>query len=395
MTAPPKTLPISSRAAARLRAGHPWVFANEVATDLKAFEPGEAVSILAPDGRFLATGYVNPAVLIAARVLSRRREPVDRRFLERRLTEAVNYRERVLADPRFGRLVYSESDGLPGFIVDRYDDVFVIQTLTAGAARLEAELLNVLREQHSARAIVLANDAPARELEGLSPERRVAVGELSGPLVVEELGLLYEVDPLGGQKTGHYHDQRENRRLFANLVSGEAVLDLFCYEGSWALVAARKGISAIGRDASRRALKAARRNAELNGLSERCRFERADLLQGPIFDDADRSRFDAVVLDPPPLARNRKSRLSALRTMVRLVRDAALMVKPGGLLVACSCSHHVSAEDLRGAVAEGGAKAKRQLRIITRGGQSPDHPVLPAAPETEYLHALFLEVRGS
>jgi 23S rRNA (cytosine1962-C5)-methyltransferase len=292
-------------------------------------------------------------------------------------------------------MVFSESDGLPGVIVDRYGDVFAVQTSTAGASKLEPIVAEVLQSDFGARGVVAANDSPFRELEGLPLGRSVLAGEVPERVAIEELGLVLEIDPLGGQKTGHYFDQHENRRRFVKLLGGGGrALDLFCYSGSWALLAARAGWSAVGRDSSERALAAAARNAELNGLTDRCTFERRDLL-GP--DDAqregERRRFDAVVLDPPPLARNRRAAPAAVRTMMRLVRDAAEKVRVGGVLVACSCSHHMSAADLTQAAAIGGAKARRRLRLIMRGGQSPDHPVLPAAPETEYLHALFLEVR--
>jgi 23S rRNA (cytosine1962-C5)-methyltransferase len=395
VTTETKSLEIDAGAAARVRGGHPWVFANEVRSPLKDFEPGEIVRIVEPGGRLLGSGYVNPRVLIAVRLLSRGEVMPDRDFVRSRIRDAVAYRERILDDARFGRMVFSESDGLPGIIVDRYGDTFAVQTSTAGASKLEPIVAEVLQSDFGARGVVAANDSPFRELEGLPLGRSVLAGEVPDRVAIEELGLVLEIDPLGGQKTGHYYDQHENRRRFVKLLgSGGRVLDLFCYSGSWALLAARAGGRAIGRDSSERAVAAAVRNAELNALADRCTFERRDLL-APDGEpgEGEHRLFDAVVLDPPPLARNRRAAPAAVRTMMRLVRDAVEKVRVGGLLVACSCSHHMSAADLTQAAAIGAAKARRRLRIITRGGQAPDHPLLPAAPETEYLHALFLEVR--
>jgi len=388
-----KKLPVSGRAAARMRVGHPWVFANEVTTSLKAFEAGEVVEVVAPDGKIFGTAYVNPSVLIAARLISASRERLDRSFLKSRLNDALAYREKVLTDPRFGRIVFSESDGLPGFVLDRYGDVFALQTLTMGASRVEHDFVQVIQEVTGARAIVAVNDAPIRKMEGLPLERALVAGELSEAVVIEEHGLHFEVDLIGGQKTGHFYDQRDNRRLFESVVGSGEVLDQFCYTGSWSLIAARCGATVIGRDSSKGAIRAARHNAELNGLSDRCTFERRDLFDSGEIADSELSRFEAVVLDPPPLARTKKTKASAVRAMARLVREAALRVAPGGVLVACSCSFHMSAGDLLEAVAAGAAKAKRQVRVIAKGGQTPDHPILPALPETEYLRALFLEVR--
>jgi 23S rRNA (cytosine1962-C5)-methyltransferase len=384
---------VSRRAAARVVQGHPWVFANDVTADLKEYDPGEVVSVLDPGGRALGTGYVNPRALIAVRLVDRAAAVVDRIFLEERIRHAATYRARVLDDVRHARLVFGESDQLPGVVVDRFGEVLVVQLLTAGADRWEADLLDVLEAQTGARTIVLANDSAFRELEGLERGRRVARGELPAEIHVEEGGLRFLADLAGGQKTGWYYDQRDNRRAFADRVGeGARVLDLFCYTGSWAIAAAARGATAIGRDSSEAALALATANAELNGVAARTRFEREDLLTAGEVPREEREAFDAVVLDPPPLARNRKSRPSALRAMVRLTRDAVIRVRRGGLLVACSCSHHLGAADLAEAVAIGAAKAGRRLRVIHRGGQAPDHPILPAAPETEYLHALFLDV---
>jgi len=388
-----RALSVSSRAAARVVQGHPWVFANDVTADLKDYAPGEPVTVLDPGGRALGTGYVNARALIAVRLVDREKTPLDRALLDRRIRSALGYRTRVLDDVRFGRLVFGESDRLPGVVVDRFGDVLVVQLLTAGADRWTDDLLDLLLEHTGASAVVLANDSPFRELEGLTRERGVARGELPDECHLEEGGLRFIADLAHGQKTGWYYDQRENRRAFADRITeGMEVLDLFTYTGSWAITAAAKGATAIGRDSSEAALALATQNAALNDVTDRVRFERDDLLGAEAVPREERARFDAVVLDPPPLARNRKSRPSALRAMVRLSRDAVTRVTKGGLLVACSCSHHVNAADLAEAVATGAAKAGRRLRVIRSGGQAPDHPVLPAAPETEYLHALFLDV---
>jgi len=386
-----QTIPVTRRAAGRVSGGHPWVFANEITARLIDYEPGQVVDIVDPSGRALASGYINPSTLIAIRVTGRPGEGLDRAWLRRRLERAQAYRERVLADPRFGRLLFAESDSVPGLIVDRYDDVYVAQIQTAGMAALQSEVVEALTGM-GGRAVVLANDSGYRELEGLERERRVAVGSVDEPIVIEEHGLRFLADVVGGQKTGYYYDQRDNRERFASLVSGGEVLDLFCYTGSWSILAARNGARVLGQDSSVPALELARRNAELNEVGDRCRFEAADLLSAEPLPQSVHRRFDAVILDPPPLAKNRKSRPPALRAMVRLVRDAALQVRRHGLLVVCTCSHHLRADDLVEVVAAGLGKGRREGRIIARGGQAPDHPVLPPAPETSYLHTLFIEL---
>jgi 23S rRNA (cytosine1962-C5)-methyltransferase len=378
---------------ARLVHGHPWIFGNEIESGLSRVAPGELVRILDPAGIPFAVGYANPNTLIAVRILGAPGIELDAGWMRDRVRAAWELRERVLPDPRYGRLIYGESDGLPGIIVDRFDSVLVVQALTVGAERLTPLLVDLLREIFDPVCIVAANDSSFRGMEGLPRERTILYGELPLPVVCREAGLEFEIDSLGGQKTGFYYDQRDNRRRFAELVPGGRVLDLFCYTGAWALVAAKAGATAIGRDSSEPALALARANAERNGLGAHCTFESAELLEAAPIPPEEIEAFDSVIVDPPPLARNRKSRPSAWRALARLCRDATARVRPGGLLVVCVCTHHLSADDLRDAVAVGGAKAGRTLRVIGTGTQAADHPILPSAPETAYLHALFVDVR--
>ncbi len=383
---------VSARCASRLARGHLWVFSSDVTSDLAAIAPGDVCTIVDPRGRGFGTATVNPHALIAARLLGADADPDDA-FLRTRLRDAIAYRERVLDDVRFGRLVYGESDGLPGFVVDRYGDVAVVQTLTAGAARLEAAFCRLVVDVTGVDTVVLANDSPFRALEGLGAERRMAIGTLPGRVIARERDLELEVDVLGGQKTGYFYDQRDTRATLGAWIDGGRVLDLFCYTGAFALEAARHGASVVGRDRSPGALEIARRNADAGGVAAACRFEHAELLGAGAVPGEEASRFDVVVLDPPPLARNRRARASALRAMTRLCRDALVRVRPGGLLIACTCSHHLTRADLLSAVGAGGAKLGRELRLVAETRQAADHPVLPAMPETEYLFALFVEVR--
>jgi len=390
---PMRSVRVSKRAMARLAHGHPWIFSNEVEQGLPRVTPGDPVRVLDPAGQPFAVGYANPQSLIAVRVLGPPEMELDAVWMRDRVSEAWEYRRQVLADPRFGRVIYGESDGLPGLIVDRFDDVLVLQALTAGAERLVPLLLDRLLETFDPVCVVAANDSSFRALEGLPRERRVLHGELPSLVLCREGGLTFAIDPLGGQKTGFFFDQRDNRARFGGLVKGGRVLDLFCYSGGFGLVAARAGAFVIGRDSSEAALDLARANAERNGLAGRCTFEAAELLEAAPVPSEEIEAFDAVVVDPPPLARNRKSRAAAWRALARLCRDATARVRPGGILVACTCTHHLSADDLRDAVASGGARAGRTLRILAAGVQAADHPILPSAPETEYLRALFVHVR--
>ena len=377
----------------RAESGHPWIFSNEVAMDAvaKALPHGTLVTLRRADEHPLGVAMFNPHTLFAARLLDRdAARPIGRRFFVRRLERALRLRERLYDRPYY-RLVHAEADGLPGLVVDRFGEVLVVQANAAGMDRLEPLILDALQSILRPAAIVLRNDSPARTLEELKLETRVALGGIAGPVPVEEDGTVFEADVLEGQKTGWFFDQRDNRRFIAGLASGARVLDLYCYSGGFAVQTAHAGAEAVlGIDRSEPALALAAASAEKNGVEARCTFYRAEVFAEAAALAAKSERFDIVIADPPPFARSKKEAGAALRGYRKLARLAAGLTAPGGFLFLASCSHNIGADEFAGAVRRGLADAGRFYRVLRSAGAGPDHPVHPALPETAYLKGLTL-----
>ncbi|HUC71894.1 MAG TPA: class I SAM-dependent rRNA methyltransferase, partial [Stellaceae bacterium] len=346
------------------------------------------------DGSALGVAMFNPHSLLAARLIDRDAgRAVGRRFIARRIERALRLRQQLFDEP-FYRLVHAEADGLPGLVVDRIGDVLVVQSNAAGMARLEPLVLDVLSAALQPRAIVLRNDSPVRGQEGLPTETRVAKGELDTRVLLRENGAVFPVDPLAGQKTGWFFDQRHNRGFVANLAKGGArVLDLYCYTGGFAVQASRAGAAeTLGIDRSEPALALAREAAMLNGLDKICSFR-----CGEAFAEAERlaaagERFDIVIADPPAFAKSRKEVPAALRGYRKLARLAAAVTGRGGILFLASCSYNVGELEFAEAVRRGLADAGRSGRIIRTEGAGPDHPVHPSLPETAYLKSVTLSL---
>jgi 23S rRNA (cytosine1962-C5)-methyltransferase len=377
----------------RAEAGHPWVYSNEIAMDAaaKALPPGSIVTLLRADERPLGVAMFNPHTLLAGRMLDRdAARPIGKRFFTRHLERALRLRERLFDRPYY-RLVHAEADGLPGLVIDRFGAVLVAQANAAGIDRQEPVLIEALQALLSPVAIVLRNDSPARTQEGLPLETRVALGDLSGPIEIDENGTIFDADFLGGQKTGWFYDQRDNRAFVARLAGGARVLDLYCYSGGFAVQAARNGAeSVLGIDRSEPALALAASSAAKNGVAERCVFRRGDVFAEAAGLAAAGERFDVVIADPPPFARSKKDAPAALRGYRKLARLAARLTAPGGFLFLASCSHNVAADDFAEAVRRGVAETGRGSRILRSAGAGPDHPIHPALPESAYLKALTL-----
>jgi 23S rRNA (cytosine1962-C5)-methyltransferase len=377
----------------RAEAGHPWIYSNEVAMDAaaKALPPGSLVTLCRGDGRPLGVAMFNPHTLFAARLLDRdAARPIGRRFLLRRLERALRLRERLYAAPYY-RLVHAEADGLPGLVIDRFGGVLAVQANTAGMDRLEPLIIEALHGLLAPDAIVLRNDSPARALEGLPGETRLAAGQVAGPVALEENGALFLADVLAGQKTGWFYDQRDNRQFIAALAPGLRVLDLYCYSGGFAVAAARAGAEMVlGIDRSEPALALAAEAARRNAVAERCLFRRGEVFAEAAALAAAGERFDIVVADPPAFARSKKELPQALRGYRKLARLAAQLTRPGGFLFLASCSHNVGSAEFGEAVRRGLADAGRGGRILRSAGAGPDHPVDPALPETAYLKSLTL-----
>lgn len=376
----------------RVLAGHRWVFSNEIASSLSDFEPGSWVEVFSSRQVPLGVGYINPGSLIAVRVLCRPGEkPTDDLFRER-IQKAAQLRRDILY-PGSGcyRVVFSESDGLPGLVLDRYGDVFVYQINTLGMSLLEPLLKEWVREMFEPQALVYRHDSQSRSLEGLDLVKGVALGALPQNLEVEIDALRYRIDPLRGQKTGLFLDQRDNRRRLLGWARGKRILDLFCYNGSWSLAAAAAGASqVIGVDQSEEAIAQAEANAALNGLSESCRFVRGDVIR--YLKGVPKGSMDGIVVDPPAFAKTKAALAEARKGYTDLNRRAIMALKPGGMLVSCSCSYHLSEELFRDVLLQAAQAAGRELKLIEARGQSMDHPILLAMPETRYLKCWLLQV---
>jgi 23S rRNA (cytosine1962-C5)-methyltransferase len=380
----------------RVRAGHPWIFSNEVdvaRSPVSGFEPGAFVNVLSHSGQVLGTAYVNPATLICARMVSRRGDrPLDRALLRERLAHALALRERMGVGPYY-RLVFGESDALPGLVVDRYGDTLAVQMATAGMQGLAEPLLGALDALLSPRAVVLRNDGAGRRLEGLEETVEWWRGEDTAQVEVLENGSRFPVSPGSGQKTGWFFDHRLNRARVAAWARGARVLDLFSYCGGFGVQAARAGAaSVLCVDSSQDALEGASRAAEMNGVGRQLEAVRGDVFEvlKQLHDDG--RRFDLVVADPPAFARRKRDLPAAREAYRRLDRLAMRVLTEDGLLFAASCSSHLSADGLRDAIRGGARAASRRVSFVEQGHQGPDHPVHPALPESAYLKAFLVRV---
>ncbi len=379
----------------RLRAGHLWVFSNEVdneATPLLGFKTGELARVLSDREQFLGYAYVNPHALICARILSRSQvHPPDRSLLTHRLRMALALRARLYSSPYY-RWVFGESDGLPGLVLDRYGDTLIGQIATAGMEALRAEVEAAVCEVLSPQVLVWKNDGAARELEQLPRQVLAPIGRAPEELRVLEGQLNYSVALASAQKTGWFYDQSSNRELWRRLVSpGMRVLDVFSYAGAWAISALTRGArEALCVDSSEAALQLAQRNASANGVS--LAIERGDAFD--VLDELVRrgERFDAVVLDPPAFIKRKKDMARGQAAYRKLNQIAMRLLERDALLVSCSCSYHLEAEELLTLIQAAARHSGRFVQVLYAGGQSPDHPVHPAILETRYLKAYFCRV---
>ncbi|MGH8146144.1 MAG: class I SAM-dependent rRNA methyltransferase [Rhodanobacteraceae bacterium] len=381
---------------ARLRAGHLWVFANEVdvaRSPLNTFEAGEACAIVAASGKPIGVGYVNPHSLICARLVARGVDhPLDASLLTHRLQVALALRERLHDEP-FYRLLYGESDGVPGLTLDRFDDVIVAQATTAGVERLKPQIEAAVQKVVKPRALIWKNDAGIRELEGLMAYADIGFGEPPGALRVREGGIEFAVDAIGGQKTGWFYDQRSDRDALAPFVKGKRVLDMFAYLGAWGLRAAAMGAKEVTCvDASASAVKLIGQNAERNGLADRVHAERADAFDYLKALREKREHFDLVILDPPAFVKRKKDLKEGALAYRRINELAMQVLARDGILVTCSCSYHMSRTALLDAVQRGARHLDRNVQVLQQLQQAPDHPVHPAIPETEYLKGFVCRV---
>ncbi len=378
-----------------MSSGHPWIFSSDV-TDRSEAQPGEAVTVVDPNGRVLGTAHYSSTSQITLRMLSSRGEPIDaglldRNFFDRRLAQAIAHRKHVVENSDACRMVFSEADLLPGLIVDKYGSYLVMQTLTQGMNQSSGIIAECLAEQLTPDGILARNDAAVRRLEGLPLESRVLAGHVPDRVEIRMNGLRLEADLRAGQKTGAYLDQRENYLAMARHAHGR-MLDCFTSSGGFALHAASHTASRVESveavDSSPVALAAAEANARWNGIAN-IQFRQADVFEFLAGRDA---RYSTIVLDPPAFAKSRKQLEAALRGYKEINLRALRMLEPGGILVTCSCSHHLSEAMLLEVVAEAALEAGKTLRVLERRTQAQDHPILLTVPETLYLKCLILQV---
>jgi 23S rRNA (cytosine1962-C5)-methyltransferase len=394
----PEALPelrLKPREDRRITGGHLWIFSNEVdtaRTPLTAFQTGAFCRVVASNDRFLGYAYVNPHALICARLLGR--DPgfaPGKSLVVHRLRVALALREKLFAQP-FYRLVYGESDGLPGLVLDRFGDIVVGQIGTAGMEAMKPAVVEAVEKVLAPRVFIWKNDSGARELESLPSYVETARGPDVEEAVVEESGVRFFV-PMGhGQKTGWFYDQAANRGMLARYVKGARVLDVFSYLGAWGLTAAAAGArDVLCVDSSAPALALLERSAAANGLGQ-VRTERADAFEALAALRAAGEKFDVVVIDPPAFIKRRKDIPRGQAAYRKLNQQAMQVLSADGFLVSCSCSHHLAQDDLIATIQQAARHVDRFAQVVEVGGHAPDHPIHPAIPETRYLKSLFCRI---
>jgi len=382
---------ISPRGVERLRSGHLWIYRSDIRSTQS--EAGAIVRLADERGNFQGRAFYSDKSQIAVRLLTREDQPVDRAFFTERIRRAAAYRDLVVENSQACRLVYSEADLLPSLIIDRYADYLVVQTLSQGTEHIKGLILEILVEMFSPRGVLERNDPKVRLLEGLEQRVSVLHGEIPAEIPAQENGITFVHDLLKGQKTGSFLDQRENHQAARRYASGE-VLDCFSYQGGFALTVADKCAHVQGIEMAPAALQAARRNQEANGISN------VDFREGNTFDilkeydDAGR-RFQMIILDPPAFAKNRDSIPAAQRGYKEINLRALKLLKPGGFLLTCSCSYHITEPLFLQVLAEAANDAKKAIVVAERRTQAQDHPILLTMPETHYLKCLIVHVLES
>lgn len=383
----------------RLKQGHLWIFSNEVDSQrspLEKFSPGDLAVVHDAGGKPFGIVYVNPHALIAARVLTRKTNlKIGDSFFRGRLSQALALRERVFDKPYY-RLVFGESDGLPGLVIDRFGAVLSVQITTAGMERLKDQLLKVLIELLAPTAVLLKNDTSQRKLEDLSLEPEVVFGVLPEQIIIEENDARFVVNVAAGQKTGWFYDHRNSRAQLARYCRDLKVLDLFSYAGGWGIQAALAGAAEVlCVDSSESALELAEASAKLNQIQDRMRFQRSDVFEFLKQAREQQQLYDVIVLDPPALIKRKKDFKAGYEAYRRLNHLALQVLSTNGILVSASCSHHLTRENLHEILRSSARHIDRHLVFLGTGSQGPDHPIHPAVPETDYLKAFFCAVTKS
>ena len=377
----------------RVESGHPWVYQTEIDFIEGDFEPGDIVDVYNFRRRFLGRGYINPRSQIIVRLLTREQEVIDRDFFKKRIETAWAYRQKFISEPEYCRLIFGEADFIPALIVDKFGPYMVIQTLALGIDVHKDTIVSILDELFQPEGIYERNDVPVRKLEGLEMKKGYLKGDFPTQIKVLENGIPFYADVENGQKTGFFYDQRENRAFLKQIVSGADILDCFCHTGSFAVHCALYGAKSItSLDISEDAIELAKQNAEMNGVSGLCNFQTANAFDALRAMSDEDKKFDVVILDPPAFTKSRSGLEGAARGYKEINLRGLKMVRPGGYLVTCSCSYHMDRELFKAIVVDAARDTKRTIREVEYRTQSKDHPILPAAAETEYLKFLVVQV---
>lgn len=378
----------------RIRRGHLWVFSNEVKELRGDPKAGDVVELRDHSGKFLGVGFYHPHSLITVRLLSYEEEAIDFHYFDQRIRQALELRKRLYSTSDVYRLVHGESDFLPGLIIDRYDQYFLIQTFSFGMDKRLTLICDVLESIFNPKGIVERNESPLRTLEGLEERKGVLRGKVS-PVRITEGDVMYNIDLLEGQKTGFFLDQRENRMAIRRFAKNARVLDCFCNDGGFGLHAAKAGATEVlGVDTSESAVRRAISNATLNSAGQQCRYTVSDafaFLQ-KAEENKQQKRYDLIILDPPSFTKSKKTVATAKRGYNAINTHAMNLLANGGILATASCSHHITREMFFEILTDAAKNTGRKARVLEFRGAAPDHPVLPAMPETEYLKFAVLEV---
>lgn len=377
----------------RIANGHPWVFANEIGDQEAGAKPGDIVELYSYNGSFMGKGYYNPKSQIRIRLLTRDKdEVIDAAFFHRKIEEAWAYRQQ-LGYTENCRLIFGEADGLPALIIDKFNDYFVIQTLALGIEVWKDEIVDAIQKIFNPKGIYERNDVPVRDLEGIPQHKGFLSEEFDTNIIINENGLKFHVDIENGQKTGYFLDQQDNRRAIERIVKGANVLEAFTYTGTFSLHAGMYGAkSVLGLDISEKAVADARKNAELNGLENICKFEAVNAFDALKKWSKEGRQYDVVMLDPPAFTKSRASINKAVTGYKEINLRGIKLVKPGGFLVTASCTNLVTPELFINTIQSAANDARRQLRQVEWRSQSADHPIMWDVPATHYLKFLIAQV---
>lgn len=384
---------LRKKISSRIADGHPWIFGNEIGDEDGNYEPGDIVDVFSSNGSFVGRGYINPASQIKVRLLTRnQQEPINDEFFLNRITKAWNYRKK-LGYIENCRLIFGEADELPALIIDKFNDYLVIQTLSLGIERWKDAIVKALQTVFNPKGIYERNDVPVRELEGMKQQKGFLTEPFDTNIIINENGLKFHVDIENGQKTGYFLDQQDNRRAISQVVEGADVLEAFCYTGTFSMHAAKYGAkSVLGLDISDFAIQTARRNAELNGYQDICKFQHVnafDVLKQWVKEG---KRYDTVILDPPAFTKSRENIQKAVTGYKEINLRGMKLLKPGGFLVTASCTNLVPPELFLKTIEMAAKDARKIIRQVSWQTQAADHPILWNVPNTQYLKFLIVEV---